>query len=79
MRNKILEKLCMKEIKSEILNEIKLLEETEEKLFGMAHRIMKATHWDYQEELIILEKKMDTEKLESENKIKEYETRMKLI
>ena len=56
-----------------------MLEETEEKLFGMAHRIMKATHWDYQEELIILEKKMDTEKLESENKIKEYETRMKLI
>ena len=70
MRNKILEKLCIKEIKSEILNEITLLEETEEKLFGMACRIMKAIDWDCQEELILLEKKLDTQRLESENRIK---------
>ena len=50
MRNKTLKKLCIEEVKSEILNEVKLLEETEEKLFGMTYKIMKAIDGDYQEE-----------------------------
>ena len=70
MRNRILEKLCIKEVNKEMLNQAKLLEETEEKLFGMPYRIMKATHWDCQNELILLERKLDTQKLENENKIK---------
>ena len=41
MRNKTLEKPYIEEIKSEILNEAKFLEETEERLLGMAYKIMK--------------------------------------
>ena len=53
--------------------------EEEEKLFGMAYRIMKAVYWNYQEKLILLEEKLDTQKLESKNKIKEYGPRIELI
>ena len=56
-----------------------LLEETEENLFGMTYRIMKAADWSKQNKLIILERRFDTQRLERENKIKEYETRIKLI
>ena len=54
-------------------NEAKLLEETEAKLFGMTYRTMKVTHWSRQKELSLLEEKLETPKLKSENKIKEYE------
>ena len=53
--------------------------EEEEKLFGMAYRIMKAVYWNYKEKLILLEEKLDTQKLESKNKIKEYGPRIELI
>ena len=45
MRNRILEELNIKEVNKEMLNEGRLLEETEQKLFGMTYRIMKATDW----------------------------------
>ena len=79
MRNGILQELNIKEINKEMLNEEEFLEETQEKLFGMAYRIMKANDWGKQKELIILERRLDTQKLERENKIKKYETRIKLI
>ena len=56
-----------------------LLEETVEKLFGIAYRIMKSTDWGKQKELITLGRRLDTQRLEREDKIKEYETKIKLI
>ena len=79
MRNRILEKLCIEEINKEMFNQAKLLEETEEKLFRMEYRITKAIHSDCQEELLLLEKKLDTQRVESKIKIKEYETKIDFI
>ena len=62
-----------------MFNQAKLLEETEEKLFRMEYRITKAIHSDCQEELLLLEKKLDTQKEESKIKIKEYETKIDFI
>ena len=70
MRDRIVKEFCIEELNKEMLNEAKLLEETEEKLFGIAYRIMNAIHWGYQEELILLEEKLDTQKLECESRIK---------
>ena len=58
-------------LKKEILKEAKLLKETEEKLFGAEYKIIKTIDWDSQEELILLEEKLDIQKSKSENKIKE--------
>ena len=57
-------------------NESKLLEETEEKLFGMSYTIMNALYRHRQKKLSLLEEKLKTQKLESEKKIKEYETKI---
>ena len=70
MRDRIVKEFCIEELNKEMLNEAKLLEETEAKLFGIAYRIMNAIHWGYQEELILLEEKLDTQKLECESRIK---------
>ena len=40
---------------------------------------MNAVYLGCQEEILLLKEKLDTQKLESENKIKEYETRIELI
>ena len=40
---------------------------------------MKATDWSKQKELIKLKRRLDTQILERENKIKEYKTGKKLI
>ena len=59
-----LDKICTKIMKNRMLevhyikkmsNESKLLEETEEKLFGMTYRIMKVTHWSCQKKLSLSE------------------------
>ena len=44
-------------------NESKLLEETEEKLFGMTYRIMKVTHWSCQKKAIIIRRKIRDTKI----------------
>ena len=41
MRKRILEELNIKEINKKMHNEAKLLEKTEEQLFGMTYRIMR--------------------------------------
>ena len=41
----------IEKINKEMLNEAKLLEETEEDLFEMTYRIMKAILWSHQKEL----------------------------
>ena len=68
--DKIVNEHWIEKINKEMLNEAKLLKETEKDLFGMAYRIMKAIHWSHQKELILLEKQLDTQKLECKNKIK---------
>ena len=45
MKNTILEMLCIKEINSEIFDETKVLDEIEERLFGMTCKITKTIHW----------------------------------
>ena len=74
MRNRILEKICREEINKDMLNEANFFEKTKQKLFGMTYRIMKAADWGEQKELIILERRLDTQRLERSYKIKEYET-----
>ena len=40
---------------------------------------MNAIYWGYQKDLILLEKKMDAQRLESENKIEEYKSSIESI
>ena len=40
---------------------------------------MHAIYWSYQKELILLEKKLNAQRLESKNKIEEYKSRIKSI
>ena len=57
MQDKIVKEHFLEELNKKMLNEAKLHEETEKKLFGMTYRIMKASHWSHQKGLILLEKK----------------------
>ena len=63
MKNRMLEGHYIEKI----LSEAKLHEEREEKLFGMAYRIMNAIHWVCQEELSLLQQ-LDTQKLKAKTK-----------
>ena len=40
---------------------------------------MNAIYWGYQKDLILLEKKLDAQRLESENKIEEYKSSIESI
>ena len=42
--DRIEKEFCIKELNKKMLNEAKLLKETEEELFGMEHSILKAIH-----------------------------------
>ena len=68
---KIVKEHLIKDLNKKMLNEARLLEETEEKLFGMTYRITKSANWGKQKELIILKRRLDTQRLESGNKINE--------
>ena len=68
---KIVKEHLIKDLNKKMLNEARLLEETEEKLFGMTYRITKSADWGKQKELIILKRRLDTQRLESGNKINE--------
>ena len=70
MLDKIAKEHLIKELNEKMFNEAKFSEETEKQLFGMTYRIMKAADRDKQKELIVLER-LDTQRLESENKINE--------
>ena len=63
MKNRMLEGYYIEKM----LSESKLHEEREEKLFGMAYRMMNAIHWVCQEELSLLEQ-LDTQKLKAKTK-----------
>ena len=80
MKHGIIEKLNIREIEPEILDETKVYGKIKTRLRKLKTIIIKKkTFWkknDEQERLERLERKIDTEKLESVKKIKAYEIRI---
>ena len=60
----------------EMLNEAEILKEVGQKVFRMSYKITNAIYLGYQKELILVEKKLDAHRLESENEIHEYKSRI---